>query len=451
MSRNVPHDFVAEELLLGSILHKPAWYFDVPATTDHFHNPAAQVTWMAIESVMTGVAKLPKRAELVSLVRASLRDSGTGDTIVAHHQLSPDEYLAMMLQRVVSRADLDTSWEKVELHQKQRASVEACRDYAMSVVQPNADIDAVASRFTERFSSIMQGRKLEYFSPAEIMSESLERARVMRETGVDTTRIATGVEVVDDLLDGGLSLGHYTVMAAKRKMGKSRLTLAMAFEMTLRPDAPWAVDYYSLENTAEDVGDLANAWWLSKPRSEFIRPTLFDHKRFASHLDTVADLKSDLRFFFGPQHTLSDIVRNTMARSAALNKPLCVFVDYLQEVDVRGVHSEFERVTAATRGLARMSRQHKCAVVAAAQFNREAGAGEPSVHQLRASGQIEQDVNELFIFHRAAEEEKHATSEQKRIGTLRLALNRHGPTDHRTVSCKLATLQFADYGGVDDF
>lgn len=443
MSRvNDPFDMLAEEFVLGSVLHKPVWYFDVPATAEHFWNEAARSTWIAIDQVMSSATSVPDRGELVSLVRNRLRTIGGDSAIAAAHGLGTDEYLVSLIQRVVSRGDLDAHWPKVDKAYKQRATIDLCRRYALaaSSQSPDVNLDVLAQKFQEEFSEVLQGRDLEFLTTRAMMERSMDRVAELRATGQESSRIPTGLKCIDEPLRGGLSLGHYTVIAAKRKMGKSRMLLSMALSMAL--SSRWAVDFYSIEMTDEDLGDLANAWYLDRPKDELLSLRNVTDEDFLEARNSISNLKADARWFFGPQHTLGDIQRNTLARATAEDRPLAVFVDYLQEVDVGYPAKEYDRVTDVTRSLSQMSRKLKCAVIAAAQFNRESGSGEPQVHQLRATGQIEQDVNELFIFHRAAMEDRSSTPEQRRIGHLRLALNRHGDQSYEQIYCDMATLKF---------
>lgn len=253
-------------------------------------------------------------------------------------------------------------------------------------------------------------------------------------------KLPTGLDVVDSLM-GGFSPGHYTVIAAKRKMGKSRLAARLAYEMAQNG---WSVDFYSLEMTASDLGELLTS--MISERSQWQREQL-DQEDYDRAIATArGKVPKDLRFFTGI-NSISAITRNAGAsatRADMQGRPLAIFVDYLQLVTA-GFRTDYENVSGASLALARLARKLNIAVVVTAQFNRESGDGEPKIHQLRGSGQIEQDANEAFIFHRPGEEKPEMGA--KNLGVLRLALNRHGDTGSRAIESDLATCRFEFEGG----
>ena len=65
-------------------------------------------------------------------------------------------------------------------------------------------------------------------------------------------------------------------------------------------------------------------------------------------------------------------------------------------------------------GLHTMAQQSKIAVVALSQLNR-AGDGEPTMINLRESGQIEQDADAILFLHRSATGEDTDDQERKLI------------------------------------
>ena len=90
-----------------------------------------------------------------------------------------------------------------------------------------------------------------------------------------------------------------------------------------------------------------------------------------------------------------------------------VFIDYLTLLSSDG-KSLYEKATNASKGLHTMAQQSKIAVVALSQLNR-AGDGEPTMINLRESGQIEQDADAILFLHRSATGEDTDDQERKLI------------------------------------
>lgn len=79
-----------------------------------------------------------------------------------------------------------------------------------------------------------------------------------------------------------------------------------------------------------------------------------------------------------------------------------VVVDYLQllEPKRRSYRGDYERVTSVSAELVAMARSFNAAVVVAAQFNRDSNDKQPSMAEIKGSGQIEQDADLIFSLWR---------------------------------------------------
>lgn len=77
-----------------------------------------------------------------------------------------------------------------------------------------------------------------------------------------------------------------------------------------------------------------------------------------------------------------------------------VFIDYLQQLQGRG-RDRFEQVTRISLDLHAMAQAHGIMVVALSQFSRASAArdGEPTLTDLRESGQIEQDADAVLALY----------------------------------------------------
>src|SRR5258707_9032736 len=108
-----------------------------------------------------------------------------------------------------------------------------------------------------------------------------------------------------------------------------------------------------------------------------------------------------------------------------------IFVDYLQRVKAPG-KTDFDRVTQVSESLCELAKATQVPIVALSQLRRgerrELGQ-EPSLEDLRQSGQIEQDAHAVFLLHRSKgtqpgpDGKSHFTGEDKII----IAKQRSGP------------------------
>ena len=95
-----------------------------------------------------------------------------------------------------------------------------------------------------------------------------------------------------------------------------------------------------------------------------------------------------------------------------------VFIDYLGLIPGSG-QSEYERATRVSKELHTMAQSTKMLVVTLCQLNR-AGAGTiPTMENLRESGQIEQDADNIILLHNDKEHNNYV---------VRIAKNKDGVT-----------------------
>lgn len=106
------------------------------------------------------------------------------------------------------------------------------------------------------------------------------------------------------------------------------------------------------------------------------------------------------------------------------NQPQLVVIDYLQILDT-GHDDEYESITFASKALKTLAFQMRIPVLALAQFNRAHRHGSvPTMNNIRGSGQIEQDADQIY----ALERDTNRPSEDEQNADLYVLKNKVGPT-----------------------
>lgn len=276
-------------------------------------------------------------------------------------------------------------------------------------------------------------------------NEWAERIGRMRE-GIADLRITTHIKPLDELVENdgiyGIPYGHYTVIAAKEKHGKTRLMLRIAFNLMAKEN--FAVDIYTGEMTRTEIVDLMGTIATGYTPTELGSPQGVGD--WDQHVEkgkqTLSEL--DYRIFNGRCH-VSKIENQTKARVAQIGeRKLLVIVDYVQLFKGEG-KNEWEQLRDVTKRLTDVAHVTPCWVLGAAQFNTSVGDAEPSHNALFGGKQINQDIDELFVFYRSALDSKNPTEELLRQGKLKLAVNRHGPPGKVAfLDCDMKRLRFSD-------
>jgi len=108
----------------------------------------------------------------------------------------------------------------------------------------------------------------------------------------------------------------------------------------------------------------------------------------------------DLNIFFSDQTKCSiEGIRSSVIQLVGNNALDIVFIDYLQLMSSEEkTNSKNDEVGKITAGLKELSRRLKIPIVALAQLNR-AGTNEPTLENLRDSGNIEQDADIVLFLH----------------------------------------------------
>lgn len=434
----MPWDEAAERGLLSCLLRVPALTFEVrDVEPSWFWMERHRHLWRALKEC---AAQEVKGNTMLVQVDVHLSKNGLLDRF-GESKASARKWLRVLADESVSpHTEWSLRYEQLRSLWLRRSMIESASRLHDAALKPGNPDEVIAGMATALHGLGMRQQVNDGLA-VKAWLEEIEASHTGKESQV---RLPTGVTPFDDLLGGGISMGHYTVIAARPKVGKSRLAIRLAFNL-LRSGV--AVDFWSQEMTQLDMTDVFATCVTGIPGNELRQKgTKYDWGRaMAKVMNQLDGLPIKLRC--GSAH-VRDIVMATRARRAQLGDdvPMAVFVDYIQVFRGTG-DKEYERITDVTQQLASLSRDSNVWVCGMAQFNRQAGTGMPKPHMLRGSGQIEQDVNELVIFHREAAGEEGASKEAQRQGVLWLALNRHGETKQVIIDSDAERMSFDYFGG----
>jgi replicative DNA helicase len=139
--------------------------------------------------------------------------------------------------------------------------------------------------------------------------------------------------------------------------------------------------------------------------------------------------------------TIAEI--HSYARKAKRNykKLGCIIIDYLQLVRDPTKKDRYQEVSSISRDLKAMAKEFDCPVIALAQLNRESEKGKrPKASDLKESGQIEQDADQILLAHPILNSDDEIPSG---ITEIIIAKNRHGKKGVVRVMDRLDICRFA--------
>ena len=114
-----------------------------------------------------------------------------------------------------------------------------------------------------------------------------------------------------------------------------------------------------------------------------------------------------------------------------------MIIDYIQLLKSQGKYNVREQeVAEISRRLKLLSLELDIPIIALCQLNRNASAGEPTMADLRESGSLEQDADNIIFIYKESE------NEDDNITTLKLAKQRAGEIGKVKVKFNKATSNF---------
>lgn len=258
--------------------------------------------------------------------------------------------------------------------------------------------------------------------------------------------LPTGLHDLDMLLGGGLQPGTVTVIAARPSMGKSVALGDFARQAALRQRQPTV--YFSLE--------MRKFQLLRRFYAAEARVPLHVLKKGGSALseaDWIRINQVSAEIQDAPLHiedrtslSITDIaaVTRRLAQRKALGLVCIDYLQLMQGADGKAQNREQE-VARISRGLKVLANDLDVPVVVAAQLNRgpeQRTDKVPQLSDLRESGAIEQDADNVILLHRPDYYDK----ESARAGEADfiVAKNRDGATDTITVAAQLHLSRFVD-------
>ena len=289
----------------------------------------------------------------------------------------------------------------------------------------------------------------------DVMKKSFKALTEAMQRGDRITGTATGFERYDRLT-AGLHPGDLSIVAARPGMGKTSFVLNVATnvaspkgrESATDPTQRWedqgvGVAVFSLEMPREQIANRMvcseGKVDVGKLRQGFLSPQDW------SRLTQAASYLGSLPIWIDDTPSLSILelrakVRRLQAEydrvddtGKKVRKIGLVVVDYLQLMKGRnGVQSREQEISEISRGLKGLAKELYLPVIALSQLNRAVEtrsekSKRPQLSDLRESGAIEQDADNIIFIYRD-DYYNREDSPEPNVAELIIAKQRNGPT-----------------------
>lgn len=420
-----PHDALAEQSLLGSLLIDNACWELVgdKVTAEDFYTYDHREIYSTINRLI--VASKP--ADAVTVLAAGKHDE---EYIGALSQCVPSarnaaQYALIVrrhsvLRRVIALAD-KTASEAFQKGTEPQRLIDAAVTELLALQQASQSsepepLDALLPPFIDGLQDLANGK-----NPA----------------------VETGFADLDRLTAGGGRPGELWVIGARPSMGKTALVLNLSRTIGANHGVLVLTQEDSKNSQVARFVAMAGAINLSRVR----RPNAKDDEAWSRMSDGI-ELLAPLRISLDDQTGLglADVrrkVQQVKRRDAGLK---LVIVDYLQLMEGEGDNRN-QMLGHVANGLKRSAKELGVWIVLLSQLNREADkrSGPPQMADLRDSGDIEGAADLIGLLHR--EWRRKPTEDNKHWAQLHVAKNKNGPTDTINLYFDGETQRFGNWEG----
>ena len=251
------------------------------------------------------------------------------------------------------------------------------------------------------------------------------------------TGLYTGIDKLDKVL-GGLHPSDMTVVGARPGVGKTAFGVTVMMNLAKKGtrvgfiSTEMPVEQIMLRVTSAETGIAGND-------IRDVNLTEQDFTLFSAAVNKLHNL--DVRICDKPNMTIADV--SLQCQAWAIDGIDFILVDYLTRIKpVKSLGNIVQDVGDVVSGLKTIARQLNVPVMVLAQLNRKAAEKKPLMSDLRDSGIIEQEADQVILLYRPEDDEKEPSS-------IIVDKNRHGESnlEIRTVYKKdtMQWLNLTDY------
>lgn len=453
----VPYSYGSEAAVVGSVLFDNAcWPVCEHLHESDFYHPLHKTVWGAIRSVIA--------RDMVADCDTVFEELAGSPVLIDHKDaiIGLLDFQQMPLEcRTMAKVVADTSRRRAMIlvaDQMRAAAIGSGDGY----VEPSAVMASIDSQLDALRAGVTGNADIHDFSETGL--EALNGLGKMA-----ALRVPTGFEAIDSQLGGGLSPGQNTILAAATSVGKSALSICIALNAVR---AGVTVGYFALEMPRHEIAmrggcylsyDRKGSWNLryndvsngcSDEQSAIRLRRVFED---ATHRSLFLDDRGGLKV-----SQLSEQYRawESQARRRGIDRPRLIIVDNLGNLTPEHRGDRTDETGRISKALLAFAKRHDVALLTLHHVNRESVKDErpPKIHDLRQSGEIEQDANAVMFLHRESHfarqamdaaqtpEEYERASDRwmntKNGADVIFAKNRNGPLGKVHLACDIACNTF---------
>ena len=416
--RQMPHSLEGEQAVLGSMLIDPDCVKDVmdKLRPSDFYLRQNREIFETIYTMFTYAKPIDGITVCEEMQKAGTYDDQTTRS-----------YLAQLMEITPTSANVMEYVAIVHDKAMLRGVAQAAAEITAMVQEGVGEASAILENAEQKIYAVRRGQGAQSMVPLrQVLPEVLDRLSEMSESDSRLPGLSTGLSAVDQKITG-LNKSDLILLAARPGMGKT--SFAMNVALNVAKSTQKTVAIFSLEMSREQLAMrlLSSEACVENYRLKTGSLRETDWEKIAGAA-TVLN-RVDVRIDDNPMLSVADM----NAKCRRLDNLGLVLVDYLQLMTGSGYGKGGEnRVTVVSeisRALKIMAKELNVPVICLSQLSRANESRQdkrPILSDLRESGAIEQDADEVLFLYR--DDYYNENSEEKNVAECIVSKNRHGET-----------------------
>ena len=389
------HQLDAERGVIGSLLIDESLVREMVSMVDaqDFLNPANRLIFQA--------------------ARQLFRDGKPVDALTIRDRVGSQysDYMTQLMEITPTSAN----WREYAALMHSQATTQRIKNLAQYILENAVTLDDCRQPCADMAQLLADGHRIDAWTMREMMEDFF---RAQDPDAPAPEYVTYGLDVLDQR--NYTELGDVVMIGGYPSDGKTALALMMAYHMAAR----YKVGFFSLETDKRKVRDRMVASVAQIDFDAIKRRTLTESDWAGLAAKSTDMSKRDLTVLRAAGMTVADIQSASQAYGFQV-----VVIDYVQlitpEVSRRAPRSE--QMADVSRALHTFAQSSGTLVIELAQLTRQERGSwrEPDMHDLKESGQFEQDADIIFLLYRPSPSDDTLDQEKNRI--LKIAKYKEGP------------------------
>ena len=421
LARQAPHSLEAEQAVLGSMLIDSRCINEVVGLVrpDDFYLQTNREIYETIYEMFSYSQPIDPVTVL-----DKMRERGVFD-----EQNSP-KYLMQLMEITPTAANVKQYAQIVRDKSLLRGLSTAASDIVDTVYEGVGTAQDILEAAEKRIFAIRRGNAVDSLEHVgTILLKVYDRLAELAKSDSDISGLSTGLRDLDKFISG-LNNSDLMLLAARPGMGKTSMALNIALNVAKKYPKK-TVAFFSLEMSKQQLVTrlISNESFVDNKKLVTGRLDPEDWSKIG--LASTVLNQTDLRVDDNPSLTVAEM----NAKCRRLENLGLVIIDYLQLMTAAGGPVKYggenrqQVVSDISRSLKIMAKELNVPVVCLSQLSRANESRQdkrPMLSDLRESGAIEQDADEVLFLYR--EDYYNKETEKQNVAECIVAKNRHGET-----------------------